>query len=74
MEELCGMLGVTEKETVYYYSLARADARSLMNRKDMGNLSLSLGFLSRLPEHAGMRNTASLIRISPDSSSGVLRQ
>ena len=54
MEELCGMLGVTEKETVYYYSLARADARSLMNRKDMGNLSLSLGFLSRLPEHAGM--------------------
>lgn len=54
MEELCGMLGVTEKETIYYYRLGKADAKSLMNRKDVGVLSLSLGFLSELPGHAGM--------------------
>lgn len=51
MGEIYERLGVTKKETVYYYSLAREEAESLMNRKDLGALSLGLGFLSDLPEH-----------------------
>ena len=54
MEEICGMLGVTPKDTVYYYSLAKEEARSQMKRDDLGKVSLRLGFLSRLPEHAEM--------------------
>lgn len=54
MEEICERLGVTEKETIYYYSLAKTEAESLMKRKDLGKLSLRLGFLSDLPEHAGL--------------------
>lgn len=52
MEEICGTLGVTRLDTVYYYSLAKEESRSLMNRDDLGRLSLRLGFLSGLPEHA----------------------
>lgn len=54
MSGLYDSLGVTEKETVYYYSLAKTDAISLMNRKDLGKLSLRVGFLSNLPDHAVM--------------------
>lgn len=54
MGKICGMLGVTPLDTIYYYSLAKEDARSLMNRDDFGRLSLRLGFLSGLPEHAKM--------------------
>lgn len=54
MGEICGMLGVTQKETVYYYSLAKEEARSQMKRDDLGKVSLRPGFLSRLPEHAQM--------------------
>ena len=54
MGELCGMLEVTPLETIYYYSLAKEEARSLMNRDDLGKVSLRLGFLSGLPEHAKM--------------------
>lgn len=52
MEEICGMLGVTPWDTVYYYSLAKEEARSQMNRDDLGKVSLRLGFMSGLPEHA----------------------
>lgn len=52
MEGIYERLGVTEKETVYYYSLAKTDAESLMKRKVLKKLSLSLSFLSNLPEHA----------------------
>lgn len=54
MGEIYSILGVTEKETIYYYSLAKENAKSLMNRKDLGEVSLRLGFLSSLPEHARM--------------------
>lgn len=54
MEEIYGLLGVTEKETVFHYSLAKAEAESLMERDDIGKLSLRPGFLSNLPEHAAL--------------------
>ncbi len=50
--ELCGTLGVTEKESISYYSLTKAEARSLMNRDDVGTLNLRVGFMSNLPQHA----------------------
>lgn len=52
MAEICGTLGVTEKEGISYYSLAKAEARSLMDRDDLGTLSLRVGFMSGLPQHA----------------------
>lgn len=56
MEELAaalpGNMGVTGRETIHYYLQAKADARSTMNRSDAGSLSIRLGTLSGLPEHA----------------------
>lgn len=58
MEELLGgmydRLGVTEKETIYQYSLAKVSAHSTMKRADAGELSLRLGYMSKLPEHTKM--------------------
>lgn len=54
MEDINGQLGVTAKNTIYYYSLSAAEAHSLMKREDAGKLSLRLGFLSDLPEHAAL--------------------
>ena len=58
METLMGglhdSLGVTGRETVYFYSLAKTDAVSLMNRQDLGKLSMRVGFMSNLPSHADM--------------------
>ena len=51
MEEIYGELGVREKETIYYYSLAKADLYSLMNRSDSKAISLRLSSLSGLPQH-----------------------
>ena len=45
-------LGVKEKESIRYYSLASADADSLMNRDDVSKLEIRLGCLSGLEEHA----------------------
>lgn len=45
-------MGVREKETIYYYSLAKAEANSLMNRSDVGAISLRLSALTGLPQHA----------------------
>ncbi|MGN0143316.1 MAG: ABC transporter permease [Roseburia sp.] len=47
-------LGVAGKENIRYYSLARADAHSLMNRDDVSKLEVRLGCLSGLAEHAQM--------------------
>lgn len=58
MEELMGKvfgnLGVTGKETVYYYTLAGMNIHSALNRKDAENVSLKLGSLSDLGEHVKM--------------------
>lgn len=54
MSEIYDKLGVREKETVYYYSLAKADISSLMNRSDEKAVSLRLSSLSGLPRHASM--------------------
>ena len=58
METLMGglydSLGVTGRETVYFYSLAKTDAVSLMNRLDLGKLCMRVGFMSNLPSHADM--------------------
>lgn len=44
-------LGVTGKDTVFYYALPTTDVTSLMMREDMKKVSLRLGYLSDLPEH-----------------------
>lgn len=54
MEELSSRLGVTQKETIYHYSLSPAEIHSLMNRADAEDLSARLGCLSDMPEHAVM--------------------
>lgn len=47
-------LGVTNKETVLHYVMDSAMAISTMNRQDLAEVSLNLGFYSNLPEHAKM--------------------
>lgn len=58
MEELMAnihaQLGVEKMENVLYYSLAKAEVNSVLDRDDLGELSLRLGFLSDLPAHASM--------------------
>lgn len=52
MKQIYTDLGVTEKETVVHYSLAKAEAASLMQRDDVGEISLRIASMSRLEEHA----------------------
>ncbi|MDE5952175.1 MAG: hypothetical protein K2H12_11405, partial [Acetatifactor sp.] len=54
MAEIYEQMGVREKETVYYYSLAKADLKSQMNRSDGKTISLRLSSLSGLPQHASL--------------------
>ena len=54
MEEIYTELGVQEKETIFYYSLAKADVSSLMNRSDSEAIALRLSSLSGLPQHTRM--------------------
>lgn len=54
MAEIYEQMGVREKETVYYYSLAKADLKSQMNRSDGKTISLRLSSLSGLPRHASL--------------------
>ncbi|MBQ7955632.1 MAG: FtsX-like permease family protein [Lachnospiraceae bacterium] len=54
MAEIHGKMGVTEKNTVMHYALAKAEVDSLMDREDLQKLSLRLGMLSELPQHAKM--------------------
>lgn len=54
MDEIYDRMKVTEKETIFYYALAKTEASSLFNREDVQALSLRLGCLSELPKHAEM--------------------
>ena len=54
MKEVSGRLGVTQKETITHYNLSPAEIRSLMNRVDAEDLTVRLGCLSDLSEHAVM--------------------
>ncbi len=54
MSEIYDEMGVRERDTIYYYSLAKAEALSLMNRSDSKAASLRLSSLSGLPQHAKM--------------------
>ena len=52
MDELNGVVGVGAREKVYYYSLSRSELTSSVNRADLNQEGLRLGFLSGLREHA----------------------
>lgn len=54
MKTVYSDLGVTEKETVYYYQLSQIPAVSTMNREDMDEIQVRLSTLSDLPAHARM--------------------
>ena len=44
-------LGVTGKDTVFYYALPGTEVKSMMLRDDLKKISLRLGYLSNLEEH-----------------------
>lgn len=52
MAEINTKLGVTEKETILYYSVSKMEAKSTMNRDDVKDFSLRVGMLTDLPAHA----------------------
>ncbi len=56
MEELMGdiynQLGATEKETMVQYALSSAETTSLMQRDDVGEITVRIAMMSNLPEHA----------------------
>ena len=54
MERINGDLGVTKKETVYYYSMTSLEVHSTMNRPDAKDVGVRLSALSDLPSHAKM--------------------
>ena len=54
MNEMNGVMGVTEKEKIFYYSLAKTPLKSLWNRSDLGTDGLRLGYMTNLPKHAKM--------------------
>ncbi len=58
MEELMGTiytdLGMPEKETVLHYALSSAETTPLMQRDDVGEISVRIGSMSNLPAHAKM--------------------
>lgn len=54
MSEIYQELGVNEYATVKNYSLAKREVKSLLNRREVWDLSLKLGSLYDLPEHTEM--------------------
>lgn len=54
MTEMRERLGVTEKESIYQYSLSGARIVSEMGREGLEDSTLRLGFMSDLPEHAAL--------------------
>lgn len=54
LETMCGDLGVSPRENIYYYLLAASQVYSTMNRDEVDGLSLRLGAMSNLPDHAKM--------------------
>ncbi len=54
MDEIYDKLQVTEKETIFHYSLTRTELHSTMNRDDASIISLRLAAMSDLPLHTEM--------------------
>ena len=54
MQNIYSELSVEEKELVKYFSLSKSSATSLMQRDDIGDISLRMGTMSGLPAHAKM--------------------
>ena len=58
MEELMSSIyptmGVTEKETLVYYSLATAEVESTMQRDDVGDVNVHLASMTNLGNHVEM--------------------
>lgn len=54
MTEMRERLGVTEKESIYQYNLSAARIVSEMGREGLEDVTLRLGFMSGLPEHAAL--------------------
>lgn len=54
MDTICGEMGVTLRENIYYYLLSDSQVHSDMNRDAVNGLSIRLGMLTNLPEHAQM--------------------
>lgn len=52
MNQIYGELGVTEKETLIYYNLGKAEVKSQMQRDDIGDINLRLATMTGLPNHA----------------------
>lgn len=52
MEQIHTDMGVEKKENVVYYALAKSEVISVEEREDLKNLSLRLGTMKGLPEHA----------------------
>ncbi|MBP5281486.1 MAG: ABC transporter permease, partial [Lachnospiraceae bacterium] len=52
LQEMNGVLGVTTKERILYYSLAKSAMTSEWNRLDLGTDGLRLGYMTGLPAHA----------------------
>ena len=67
-------LGVTARETVFYYLLSKMEVHSAMNREELEDLSVRLGTLSDLPAHARMINGEMFSEsgIAPDGSIEVV--
>lgn len=59
-EELMGnmssLLEVETKESIFFYRLNKFSLKSLMNREDLKEVGLSLGYMSDLPEHVTLRS------------------
>lgn len=51
---ICGELGVTLRENIYYYLMSDSQVHSAMNRDAVNGLNLRLGMLTDLPQHARM--------------------
>lgn len=50
--EICGELGVTQKQIISYYLMYKQDAHSTMNRTDVAEIPVRIGAMSELPGHA----------------------
>lgn len=52
MAEINQNMGVTKKDTIFYYAVSRMEANSTMKRDDVKEMSLRMGMMSDLPSHA----------------------
>lgn len=56
VDTICGELGVTLRENIYYYLMSDSQVHSAMNRDAVNGLNMRLGMLTDLPQHARMLN------------------